>query len=131
MTNHKRVLFGESLCAPTRFPDRQNFWIYCSAKPFNWTHFASRPARETNDRAKIGERRVVNTRAALWNKRRRVLPEPLPAGGVIDRTTKVKNTRQHTCGIRFENWHWLVKREAGDGVGSVFSDSWKLLHLLD
>jgi len=131
LTNYKRVLFGESLCARSKFPDRQSFWIYCAAKFFNWTHSASRSARETNERAKIHERGVVNARGALWNKRGGVLPERFLAGGLIDRTSKVENTRQNTSGIGFDNRRRLVKRETGDGVRGVFSDSGKLLHLLN
>src|SRR5882724_6260701 len=86
LINYKCVLLGERLCARRRFPDRQGLRIHCSAKSFNWTRSASRPAPETNEGAQIDERGVVNARGALWNKRRRVLPEHfLSSCAIIER----------------------------------------------
>ena len=131
LINYKCVLLGERLCARRRFPDRQGLRIHCSAKSFNWTRSASRPAPETNEGAQIDERGVVNARGALWNKRRRVLPEHFLSSYAINRTAKIKNTRQDTCAIGLDNRRWLVKRQTGDGMGCVFSNSWELLHFLD
>src|SRR4029453_1905645 len=75
LINDKCMLLGEPLCAQRRFPDRQGLWVHCPADSFNWPSSASWPTREANEGAQIHERGVVNAGGALWNKRRRVLPE--------------------------------------------------------
>jgi hypothetical protein len=90
LTHHKRVLFEESLCAQTRFPDRQNLWIFRTAECLHGTDAAFGLARNTNERAEVDECRVVNRGVGFWNKPGCMLPKGLPAPMRIDRFAEIE-----------------------------------------
>src|SRR5213594_3826887 len=90
LPHHKRVLFDESLCAGTRFSDRQSLWIFRTAECLHGTNAASRLARNTNKRAEVDECRVVNRGVGFWNKYRCILPKGLPASIRIDRFAEIE-----------------------------------------
>jgi len=125
------MIFGQPFHRRSFFLYGESLRIFRATKLFDGADAASRSARPTNERAKICERRVVNARGALWNKRGRMLPKFFPAAPSIDRAAKIKNAHQHARSVGFDNRNCLIKGEAGDGVRGVFPDSRESLHLID
>src|SRR6266516_4200215 len=131
LTSHERVLFVESLCVRTRFPDRKSLRIFRTTEFLHGTHAAFRLARNANKRAEIDECRVVNRRVGFWNKHRCILPKRLLAGFRIDGFAKIEESCQNASSVSFDDRNRLIERETRDGVRGICSDSRKLLHLLD
>jgi hypothetical protein len=44
---------------------------------------------------------------------------------------QIEKPRQNASCVRFDNWHRLIERKAGNGVRSVFADARELLQLIN
>lgn len=129
--NYKRVFFDQARRLGWRFPDRKELWFFCAAEFVNRTNAAFRLARNTDKCPEIHQCGVVGSGAEFWNKTRGISPKRLPARVEIKRLMKVEKSRQNAGGIRFNDRNCLIKHESRNGVSSILSNAWQLLHLLD
>jgi len=84
LLNDKGVGLDEVSCLGTSFLDRESFRICGATEFFDRTNFTFRLARKTNERAKIGQCRIVNPGGTFRNKHECVLPKRFPTSGAID-----------------------------------------------
>jgi len=129
-SNNERMIFGQSFHSRALFLYREHFRIFGAAKFFNWTDRAFRP-RQTNHSAQIDECGIVTAGGTSRYQGSRVIPQGCATSGLVDRRLQIEEPRQNARSIRFDNRYWLIKREAGNSVRSIFSHSRELLHLLD
>src|SRR5205085_2181626 len=92
---------------------------------------AFRIARQTDKCAQIEKGRVVDRGLFLWDKQRSVIPQLCLSAGRIDRTSYIKQTREHSSTVRFDDWDGLIERKCRNGVCGVFSNSWQHAHFID
>ena len=125
------MIFPESANAQPGSCDGQSFGIFRATEFFDGADVAFCFARQAKERAEIRQCGVVHSRIRFWDEHGCILPERCPACVRIDRHATIEESTQNASGIRFNDGHWLIESKACYGVGGVFSDSRKLLHLLN
>ena len=104
LTNHKCMLFDESRWTQARSPDRQRFRMFCAAEFFYWANATFGLSRNTNKRAEIDERGIVNPGVGFWKKRRRILPKRFSARDRVDGFPKIEKPCQNAGSVSFDDW---------------------------
>ena len=125
------MIFPQSANAQPRSSDGQSFGIFRGAEFLRGANAAFGLARNANERAEIRQCGVVHSHIRFWDEHRCIVPERCPACIRIDRHATIEESTQNASGIGFHDGHWLIEREGCYGVGGVFTDSRKLLHLLN
>src|SRR6266851_8046762 len=106
-------------------------WIDRATKVSNWTKIASRISRGANRRTEIHECGIVVASVVLRQKLRGVFPKRLTSSAGVDSNLEVKEPRDHTRDVCFDNRHRLIEREACNRVCGVAPDTGKLLEFLN
>jgi hypothetical protein len=127
--NDKCVGLDELPCWETSLLDWETLRVFCAAEFFNRTNPTFWSARQTDERAEVRQRGIVNAGETLRNKRGRAFPERVSASSSIDWRLQIRKARQDTSSVSLNNRHGLIEGERGDRVRGIFSDAGEFPYL--